>query len=185
VYPARQQTGTELFQLVNQAARAFPRVALYFENSILAQDRAWLSSAAAAVSRVERAAGKLIVESPAGLGARWKGDAMVNGRLWPATDGETIWLPAGRHAIEPSKTQPSLRLLDFSGDLQSASALEAGLEIGYRSDARVFALFDRQPVRIEVDGEPIPAAARKVEGGWQMTLPRGQHLVMVRSTPTT
>ena len=185
VYPARQQTGTELFQLVNQAARAFPRVALYFENSILPQDRAWLASAAAAVSRVERAAGKLIVESPAGLGARWKGDAVVNGRVWPATDGETIWLPAGRHAIEPSKSQPSLRLLDFSGDLQSASALVAGLEIGYRSDARVFALFDRQPLTIEVDGEPIPAAARKVEAGWQITLPRGQHLVMVRSTPTS
>ncbi len=31
VYPTKQQTGTELFQLVHTAAQAFPRVALYFE----------------------------------------------------------------------------------------------------------------------------------------------------------
>src|SRR5262249_8392788 len=34
VYPTKQQTGTELFQLVHLAADAFSRVALYFENSI-------------------------------------------------------------------------------------------------------------------------------------------------------
>src|SRR6201999_21321 len=35
VYPTKQQTGTELLQLVHLASTAFPRVALYFENSIL------------------------------------------------------------------------------------------------------------------------------------------------------
>src|SRR2546421_207982 len=39
VYPTKQQTGTELFQLVHLAAGSFARVALYFENSILAPDR--------------------------------------------------------------------------------------------------------------------------------------------------
>ena len=38
VYPTKQQTGTELFQLVHLAASAFSQVALYFENSILAPD---------------------------------------------------------------------------------------------------------------------------------------------------
>ena len=33
VYPTKQQTGIELFQLVHLASAAFPRVALYFENS--------------------------------------------------------------------------------------------------------------------------------------------------------
>ena len=73
VYPTRQQTGIELFQLVHQAASSFDRVALYFENSLLAPDLALLPSAAAAVTRVERIGEKLVVESPAGVGVPWKG----------------------------------------------------------------------------------------------------------------
>ena len=40
VYPTKQQTGTELFELVHNAARNFERVTLYFENSLLAPDLA-------------------------------------------------------------------------------------------------------------------------------------------------
>ena len=49
VYPTKQQTGIELFQLVHRAAASFPRVALYFENSLLPPDLQLLPSAAAAV----------------------------------------------------------------------------------------------------------------------------------------
>jgi hypothetical protein len=51
VYPTKKQTGTELLQLIRSAARSFPRVALYFENSILAPDLPLLSSAAAVEPR--------------------------------------------------------------------------------------------------------------------------------------
>jgi len=51
VYPTKQQTGAELFQLVHVAAQVFPRVALYFENSILPPDLKLLPSAAAVVVR--------------------------------------------------------------------------------------------------------------------------------------
>ncbi|MGD1073174.1 MAG: hypothetical protein ABSB15_23925, partial [Bryobacteraceae bacterium] len=44
VYPTKQQTGTELFELVHLASTAFPRVALYFENSILKPDLSLLAS---------------------------------------------------------------------------------------------------------------------------------------------
>jgi hypothetical protein len=37
VYPTKQQTGTELFQLVHEAALHFQRVVLYFENSLPAR----------------------------------------------------------------------------------------------------------------------------------------------------
>ena len=40
VDPTKQQTGTELFELVHLASGAFPRVTLYFENSILQPDLA-------------------------------------------------------------------------------------------------------------------------------------------------
>ena len=54
VYPTKQQTGTELFQLLSLASRSFPRVMLYFENSILAPDIPLLPAAISAVTRAER-----------------------------------------------------------------------------------------------------------------------------------
>src|ERR1700741_4919793 len=53
VYPTKQQTGTEWFELVHLAAKAFPQVALYFENSILAADLPLLSAAAAGNDKIE------------------------------------------------------------------------------------------------------------------------------------
>ena len=100
VYPTKQQTGTELFELVHAASNAFPRVALYFENSIAKQDWPLLASAASTVDRVEQAGGKLVVDSLRGAGIPWKGPAMVDGRQWPFANDTTVWLPRGMHAIE-------------------------------------------------------------------------------------
>src|SRR5205085_5857047 len=77
VYPTKQQTGTELFELVHLAAGAFQRVALYFENSLLLPDLKLLPSAAAEVTRIERIGSKTVVTSAAGVGLPWKGPAMV------------------------------------------------------------------------------------------------------------
>ena len=73
VYPTKQQTGTELFQLVHRAAGSFPRVALYFENSLLPPDLKLLPSAAAAVSRMEQMGPKTVIDSWGGVGIPWKG----------------------------------------------------------------------------------------------------------------
>jgi hypothetical protein len=43
VYPLKHQTGTELFALVHTASASFPRVALYFENSIARDELAIVS----------------------------------------------------------------------------------------------------------------------------------------------
>src|SRR5207302_6418805 len=63
VYPTKQQTGAEMFELVHTAANSFPRVALYFEYSISRHDLPLLSSAAAGVDKASQANGKLAVES--------------------------------------------------------------------------------------------------------------------------
>jgi hypothetical protein len=100
VYPTKQQTGAELFQLVHLASSAFPRVALYFENSILPPDLSLLPAAGAIVSRFDRNGTKATVDSPHMVGVAWQGDALVDGRPWPVSDGNTVWLPAGPHTLE-------------------------------------------------------------------------------------
>jgi hypothetical protein len=174
VYPAKQQTGTELFQLVHHAAGSFARVALYFENSLLPPDLQLLP-AAAAVSRFERMGPKTVIDSAGGAGIPWKGGAKVDGELWPAQDDETLWLPAGPHAVEPAPRSTGPRLLHLTGDLKSARVVnENTLEFTYQSASRAIAILSRTPVKLRIDGtdEPLKSA-----GPATLLLPRGQHVV--------
>ncbi|MBK5291399.1 MAG: hypothetical protein JJE04_06980 [Acidobacteriia bacterium] len=179
VYPTKQQTGTELFQLVNLASRAFPRVALYFENSLLAPDLPLLASSAAAPDRVEWAGSRLAIESRRGLGLPWKGPALVDGRPWPIADDATVWLPPGAHAVEPATAQPTLRVLDFSGEIKTAFASANTVELAYVSDSRALAILDHPPVGLEIDGAQIPPQTERTPNGWLLRLPRGHHLVLI------
>jgi len=179
VYPTKQQTGVELYQLVNLAARSFTRVALYFENSILTQDLPLLPSAAAVVSRVERREEKTVIDSPYGVGVPWNGPARVNGKPWPVAGDGVVWLPPGPCVLERATQSPPLHLIDFNGDLRTATATGSGIDFTYTSPARAFAVLDRKPSKIELDGEAAAVEASPVAGGWLLTLPRGQHLVSV------
>ncbi len=175
VYPTKQQTGTELFQLVHRAAGSFSRVALYFENSLLPPDLKLLPAAASAVSRIERMGPKTVIDSPGGAGIAWKGGAKVDGEPWPVLDGETLWLPAGPHAIEPDPPSAGPRLVHLNGELKAARAVDARtLEFTYQSSSRAIAILSRAPVKLQIDGVD---EAPRLAGPITLLLPRGQHLV--------
>jgi hypothetical protein len=179
VYPTKQQTGTELFQLVHLAASAFPQVALYFENSILTADLPLLASAAAAVDKVEQDGSKLIVESRFGVGLPWQGPAMLNGRPWPVRNDATLWLPAGRNVIESAQKEPALRILDFNGNLRSANASADSMKFSYQSNARALALLNSRPRSVEIDGAGTQPEIVVSGSNFILLLPRGQHVVQV------
>ncbi len=178
VYPTRQQTGTELFQLVHSAAANFQRVALYFENSLLAPDWPLLPSAAAAAARIEKPGQKTVVASVGGVGIPWRGAALVDDLPWPVADDETVWLPAGAHSIAPGREGLArLHLVRLNADLESARVTAPGaIEFSYRSAARAIAILDRIPTRIRIDGadDPHPGPASTT-----LLLPPGRHTVAV------
>ncbi|MCU1235623.1 MAG: hypothetical protein JWP63_3590, partial [Candidatus Solibacter sp.] len=179
VYPTKQQTGIELFQLVHAASASFPRVALYFENSLLPPDLQLLSSAAASIRRFDRTGAKTVVDSVGGVGIPWKGGAKVDGQLWPAQDDEILWLPAGPHAVEPvpagigQVTGP--RLVALNGELKAISPNGAhGLEFTYQSSARAIAIISRKVIAMQIDGVDKELS---VTSPVTLLLPRGQHVV--------
>jgi hypothetical protein len=176
VYPTKQQTGSELFALLHVASAAFPRVAVYFENSILPADLPLLPSAAASVLRAERAGEKLVIGSREGAGALWDGPALVDGRPWPVASDTVVWLPPGSHSIQPAAVKPVLRLIDLNAELHSATAIAGGIEFAYQSSARALATFETPPGLIEIDG----VEAHPVRSGSVVILPRGQHVVTAR-----
>jgi len=183
VYPTKQQTGTELFELVHLAANAFPRVALYFENSILPPDLKLLPAAAASVGRAEKVGSKWTLESPNGIGVSWTGGALVDGKPWPLTDGSTVWLPAGGHTLEALSTGPETRILDFNGDLQSAAAPAGGqLQFTYRSSSRAIAILEKRPAILRLDGREVDPELLSSGQNWALLLPRGNHSAEIQFT---
>jgi len=179
VYPTKQQTGTELFQLVHLAAQSFSRVALYFENSILTPDLPLLASAGASVEKAEQNGSQLTIESHSSVGVPWQGPALVNGRLWPVRSDGMLWLPPGPSAIEPAPKDPVLRMVDFNGDLRSASVITDGLRFTYESSARALALLNARPGKLEIDGAPSDPKLGESGPSFVLTLPRGKHVVQV------
>ena len=173
VYPTKIQTGAELFQLVHLASLAFPRIALYFENSITPTDLPLLTAAASTVERVEQVGAKLVVDSRRGNGVSWTGPALVDGHLWPVANSSTVWLPVGKHSIEASVASSPILLEDFNGEIKSASASAKLIDFSYQSSARAYAVLDKKPSKIEIDGAPTVLEL----SGNVLTLPRGQHLV--------
>jgi hypothetical protein len=148
VYPVKQQTGVELFQLVNRAAKAFSRVALYFENSILPPDWPLLAAAAAAPKRVAQTGGAIEIESDDPLVLRWSGGATVNGEAWPAGGEDYLLLPAGKHRVARSQ-QPAARwLADFNGRLLRLWKERGQWWVEYESRSRALAVF--------ADGRTLP-----------------------------
>ena len=183
VYPTKQQTGAELFEVVHSAAGAFAQVALYFENSILSPDLALLPASAAVVTRAETVGPKLMVDSPRGVALRWTGPALVDGQPWPVMNESLLFLPAGAHSVEAGGAAPAVQVTHFNGELTSAEPVDAdAVELAYHSSARAFAVLNRKPVRVEIDGgdsPPDPAGPNAI------ILPRGQHLVTIHCAPFT
>jgi hypothetical protein len=142
VYPTKQQTGAELFQLVHSAARSFARVALYFENSILPVDWPLLAGAAGPARTMKWTDGELELDTPRPVAVVWPGCAMVNGEVWRVRSGDRLLVPAGQWKVTPcaAGVEALPRLLDFNGTLLSARVKDGEFEFSYTSATRAIAV---------------------------------------------
>jgi hypothetical protein len=177
VYPTKQQTGTELFELVHLASASFPRVALYFENSILPPDLSMLAAASAVVSGYSKEKKRVSVDSARGVELLWNGEgALVDGKPWPMLSKSSVRLPPGPHVVEPAAKRDALSIEDLNAALRSASAEGRRLTFEYSSDSRAIVRFDRRPQQLEIDGVSLPATC--IEGSdCAVLLPPGSHKV--------
>jgi hypothetical protein len=178
VYPTKQQTGTELFELIHTAATAFPRVALYFENSLLKPDLPLLAAASAVVTRYTNDRGRISIDSPQDIELHWTAPgARVDGKSWPVLSSSILRLPPGPHIVEAAPKRNAIALIDLSAKLLSASESSGRLTFEYSSDSRAIARFDRKPVRLEVDTAPVTAPCTTPDH-CTVLLPRGTHRVV-------
>jgi hypothetical protein len=178
VYPTKQQAGVELFELVHMASAAFSRVAVYFENSISPADMRLLPSAAIAPKSAVRTAKGVTVDCPPGLGVHWAGPVSVDGAPWPFHNRHTVWLPVGKHLVQPAASDVPLRILGFNGTLLQARWTGFTVEFEYESDSRAAAMIEGVPGGAWVDGKvPLTLAAGDHT---TLLLPRGRHKVVIQ-----
>ena len=172
VYPTRKQVGVELFQLIHAASEAFHRVLLYFEHSISRPD--WrLLPYSAATGSFDPSTG--IVDSKHPVGLRHGAPATVDGKPWPVLDGETVWLPAGKHQVRASAHQSNPRVLSFTGELLDARIETETILLRYHSRSRAIARLDTRPEQVLIDGEPYPATVLTANSHFAVMLPKGSH----------
>ena len=180
VYPTKQQTGTELFELVHLASTAFPRVALYFENSILKPDLSLLAASSAVVREYTKDRRGISLDSPSDIELVWNGEgAVVDGKAWPMLSKSLLRLPAGRHSVEKVATREMLQIADLNASLKAASVEGRKTLFEYASDSRAIVRFERRPLKMEIDGQEFPAVCVEASN-CAMLLPKGQHRVMVQ-----
>ena len=103
----------------------------------------------------------------------WTGPALVDGKPWPFANSTTVWLSAGRHSIEPGAAVLPSRIVDFNGDLKTASVEGGKVQFSYESSARAIARVEGRVGVMRIDGVAVQADRR--EG--VVMLPRGQHVV--------
>ncbi|HNY41239.1 MAG TPA: hypothetical protein PKJ41_12625 [Bryobacteraceae bacterium] len=137
VYPARQQTGGELLLLLRRAAEAFPRVALYSENSIPAPDWPLLAAAAAPGVEVRRLdAGLVEVDAAKPVWLPWAGCAAVDGLPWPVGGADDILLPAGSHRVSSCPGPARRSVADLNATLLGVEKTAHGWCLRYQSRSR-------------------------------------------------
>jgi hypothetical protein len=180
VYPTKQQTGTELFQLVHLASTAFQRVALYFENSILKPDLSLLAASSAVVNQYSKDHRRVLIDSPGCIELNWTGEgAMVDGKPWPMLSKTLLRLPAGKHIIEPAARREAIAITDLNAKLKSAELEGKRVVFEYSSDSRAIVRFDRRPAQLELDGQAFPSVCLEASN-CSLMLPKGDHRVVAQ-----
>ena len=182
VRPTVQQTGLELYRLVAEARRGFPKVCLYSEASVYPQDGALLRSALAATAQVERAGARGAEVESDGTVELSTGSGAVAVRLdrrpWPAARGGTVLIPQGRHVVEWGEDggpTSRLRLLGITGVLLDAAIQGESVVVRYVSPARAYVRLGFAPGRAFIDGVAAKSASLVSEDGFVLSAPPGEH----------
>ncbi|MFI5165951.1 MAG: hypothetical protein ACHQQS_04960 [Thermoanaerobaculales bacterium] len=183
-YPTAKQTGIELFQLASAARRHFDDVCFYSEATIPVVDRDLLHNALAAGSTVRWLGASEVEIDSSGTDELDTGGyraAMVDGRDWPAGDGNQIILPRGQHRVAwvPNlMTEPGPAIRGLTGAaLLGASKEGDALVVEYTGRGRAYLELAFHPRRIELDGQQFTAVTLRDGGSEILVMPGGKHQI--------
>lgn len=188
--PSQTLLGIELAHSLHFASTASGRAAIYSESTLPFEDLEVLSRVLANTARIERRWDTWHTESDRSIllaaPGPWQ-NFRVDGKVWPGWGENEVLVPVGSHGISPAQagfrlvdsSVLDIRLLRFTGNLDTLVPTSRGLEFAYNSYLRTMALFNRRPFEIRVDGHLYEDPPVLYSGRWSVRLPRGQHRVEI------
>lgn len=176
--PTKRMTGAELSLSVMNAAATSGRVAVYLNAAVSASELALLpyavGGAAATGDGTLTTPWSVDVTSPR---AGWS-RLLIDGYSWPAANGKAV-VPGGAHRIAWQHGDdgfPALERID--AELTSESADRDSLRARYTTAGTAWAVVDRRPRSLRVDGNSAPLVVLEhPAGGFTVRLPAGEHAV--------
>lgn len=188
-FPTLIQTGIEAFQMVNSAAIGAPRFTIYSEATCNPQDMSYFSYASSAPVKYEYTQNGYIVNSPYSFVLQLPSSVKVI-----QVDGEDVigyrennfLIPAGDHNITVSENSSEFstvelqpQLLSFTGNLMDIKYDMRQVNFSYTSYERAYAMFNREPTAITLDGKDYQFKVLTGNDGFAVMLPSGNHKVEV------
>jgi len=193
--PTPLAVGTELARMFIEASAVSGRAGLYSEGTIPFEDLQTLASVLAHDATVEYRRNSWVTESTGSVmlatPGRWQ-DFKVDDTLWPGWGDNEVLVPGGIHRITAVEkgfrlfdtSVLDMRLLRFTGNLDSLARTDRGFRFSYDSTLRGLALLNKQPFGILVDGRPWQDQVLPHSGRWSVRLPRGRHSIEVLADST-
>ena len=185
-FPTLIQTGTESYLLVNAASQGAPRLTIYSEASVNAQDLRFFPYALAGDVSYHWSGDRCAVESPSSfilkLPAEVKSITVDDVPLSPVRDNLFL-IPAGRRTIRTGVDQTGsfsayplqTRILSSTANILSVTYDVRSVLFDYESLTRTLVTVNRLPSEVMVDGYEVPFAAMKGIDGFTIMLPEGKH----------
>ena len=193
--PTERPIGIELARTFIEASEASGRAGVYSEYTLPQEDLQTLSNVLAHDATLENQDNAWVTRSKAPVSLASPGDWQnykVDDIFWPGWGENEILLPGGSHRITSLEKKFRLfntsildiRLLWFTGSLDSIKRTDRGFQFSYDSNLRSLALFNKQPFGIMVDGMVDSNPPLSNAGTWSVRLPRGRHNVEVLADST-
>jgi hypothetical protein len=187
-FPTLIQTGTESFHLVNGAALGAPRMTIYSEASVNAQDLMFFPYALAVGVEYRRTEAGYDVSAPASFQMKLPpqyGAVQIDGTTLTPVRDNVYTIPAGTHRVRAlaggagafSAHELETRILSFSGNLLAVAYGMRSAEFTYDAARRPLLAINREPRSLRIDGMDTPFTPMKGNDCYTLFLPAGHHEV--------
>jgi hypothetical protein len=189
-FPTLIQTGTESFHLVNSASVGAPRMVIYSEASVNAQDLLFFPYALAGGVTYTRETGGHRIRSPHSVVLKLPTEVrelLVDGTAVTPIRENLFLIPAGDHEVQVA-TAPArafsaheleTRVLSFTGNILSLGYGLRSVSMTYEAGTRALLSLNREPTLVQVDGEGTAFTPMKGNDCFTVYLPPGKHTVEI------
>jgi hypothetical protein len=184
-YSVAQQTGSEIYQLLEKAADQSSRVCFYSESTVFNHDWEILPFAMAVRAEVRKDGRDLLINTPYTVtlnSVNMYDEYFLDGKSWMCYSEEGVLIPQGKHRLsfgnrydKTAIQAPRIRLISISDELLKCERNGNNLEVTYSSPARCALTLSKRAGVMILDGVTVDLPIIKNKNSIVVMAPPGVH----------